>query len=136
MVKDDPELAQAVAEAVAEAGEGIILMLTGETVANAAAAAGVTFVPEGYVDLDYASDGSLVLERVKQLRDPETMGARAARLVTEGKVTTLDGTDLELEARSICVHGDAPNAPEIARAVRRSLVEAGAELVPLAELGL
>jgi len=135
MVKDDADLAQAVAEAVAEAGDGIILMLAGETVANAAAAEGVPFVPEGYVDLDYAADGSLVLERVKQLRDPETMGVRAARLVTEGKVTTLDGTDLELEARSICVHGDAPNAPEIARAVRRALEQAGAELVPLAALG-
>jgi UPF0271 protein len=134
MVKDDPELAQAVADAVAESGDGVILMLTGETVAAAAARAGVAFVPEGYVDLDYAADGSLVLERVKQLRDPETMGERAARLVTEGKVTTLDGTDLELEARSICVHGDAPNAPEIARAVRSSLESAAVELAPLAEL--
>jgi UPF0271 protein len=134
MVKDDAELAQAVADAVAESGDRVILMLTGETVATAAARAGVPFVPEGYVDLDYAADGSLVLERVKQLRDPQTMAERAARLVTEGKVTTLDGTDLELEARSICVHGDAPNAPEIAEAIRRALAEAGVELAPLADL--
>ena len=134
MVKDDPELAQAVAGAVAESGDGVILMLAGETVATAAAQAGVPFVPEGYVDLDYAPDGSLVIERVKQLRDPQVMGKRAARLVTEGKVTALDGTDLRLEARSICVHGDAPNAPEIAQAIRRSLEEAGVELAPLAEL--
>lgn len=134
MVRDDPELARAVAAAVAEAGDGVILMLAGETVAEAARTAGVPFVPEGYVDLDYAPDGSLVLERVKQLRDPDTMGKRAARLATEGTVTTLDGSELELEARSICVHGDAPNAPEIARAVRRSLEEAGVELAPLAQL--
>lgn len=135
MVKDDPELAQAVVEAVAEAGDGIILMLAGETVARAAQEAGVPFVPEGYVDLDYAADGSLVLERVKQLRDPDTMGARAVRLVTEGRVTALGGTELELEARSICVHGDAPNAPEIARAIRQALTAAGVELAPLTELG-
>ena len=132
MVKDDPELAGAVAEAVAEAGDGIILMLAGETVARAAKKAGVPFVPEGYVDLDYAADGSLVLERVKQLRDPDTMGTRATRLATEGKVTTLDGTELELEARSICVHGDSPGAVAMASAVRAALEDAGVELTPFA----
>jgi UPF0271 protein len=71
---------------------------------------------------------------VKQLRDSKTMAESATRLATERKVTTLDGTDLELEARSICVHGDAPNAPEIAEAIRRALGEAGVELAPLAGL--
>jgi UPF0271 protein len=134
MVQGDPELAQAVADAVAEVGSGVILLLAGQTVADAAAKAGVTFVPEGYVDLDYKASGELVIERVKQLRDPEKTAARAARIATEGKVDTLDGTDLELTASSICVHGDAPNAPDIAAAVRRALEAAGAELTPLAGL--
>jgi 5-oxoprolinase (ATP-hydrolysing) subunit A len=134
MAQGDPALAEAVADAVAELGDGVILLLAGKTVADAAQAAGVPFVPEGYVDLDYAGDGSLVIERVKQVRDPEAMAAKAVRLVTEGKVETLEGTDLELEARSICVHGDAPNAPEIAAALRRALEEAGIPLVPLVAL--
>ena len=80
--------------------------------------AGVPFVPEGYVDLDYDAAGKLVLERVKQVRDPEEMGEQALRLVREGTVRTIDGGELELRVESICVHGDAPNAPEIARAIR------------------
>jgi 5-oxoprolinase (ATP-hydrolysing) subunit A len=134
MVQEDAELAQAVADAVAELGGDVILMLAGQTVAEAAAKAGVPFVPEGYVDLDYGADGKLVIERVKQLRDPDDMAARAVRLATEGKVRTLDGTDLELEARSICVHGDSPNAPEIAAAIRRGLEDAGLTLAPLAAM--
>ena len=134
MAQGDPELAQGMADAIAELGGGVILLLAGKTVADAARAAGVPFVPEGYVDLDYAGDGSLVIERVKQVRDPETMAAKAVRLVTEGKVQTLDGRDLELEARSICVHGDAPNAAEIAGAIRGALEGAGVELAPLAVL--
>lgn len=133
MVQTDPELAQAVADAVAEMGD-VILLLAGDTVAEAARKANVRFVPEGYVDLDYSSDGSLVIERVKQLRDPEKTARRTVRLVTEGKVETLDGGDLELEAKSICVHGDAPNAPAIAQAIRRELEGAGVELAPLASL--
>lgn len=135
MVQEDPELADAVAEAVGEAGDGVILLLAGRAVAEAAEKRGVRFVPEGYVDLDYKSDGSLVIERVKQVRDPEQTAERALRLVTERRVPTLDGDELELQARSICVHGDAPNAPEIAGAIRRRLEEAEVELAPLAALG-
>jgi UPF0271 protein len=134
MVQGDAELAQGVADAVAETGGGVILLLAGKTVSDAAQNAGVPFVPEGYVDLDYAGDGSLVIERVKQLRDPQATAVRAVRLVTEGKVQTLDGGDLALKARSICVHGDAPNAAEIAAAIRSSLEAAGVELAPLANL--
>jgi 5-oxoprolinase (ATP-hydrolysing) subunit A len=134
MVQGDAELAQGVADAVAETGDGVILLLAGKTVSDAAQNAGVPFVPEGYVDLDYAGDGSLVIERVKQLRDPQATAVRAVRLVTEGKVQTLDGGDLTLKARSICVHGDAPNAAEIAAAIRSSLEAAGVKLAPLANL--
>jgi UPF0271 protein len=94
----------------------------------------VPFVPEGYVDLDYDAEGKLVLERVKQLRDPQEMGERALRLVRDGSVPTIDGGELRLRAESICVHGDAPNAAEIAQAIRASLETEGFELAPLAKL--
>ena len=92
-------------------------------------------MPEGYVDLDYDAEGKLVLERVKQLRDPQEMGERALRLVRDGTVPTIDGGELPLLADSICVHGDAPNAPEIAQAIRTALESEGIQLAPLAELG-
>jgi UPF0271 protein len=134
MIVDSPEYAEAVCAAVAALDPAVILLMPPD-VAGAAAAAGVPFVPEGYVDLDYDSAGKLVLERVKQVRDPEEMGEKAVRLVRERKVRTVDGGELELEVESICVHGDAPNAPEIARAIRRALAEAGIEVAPLAGLG-
>jgi 5-oxoprolinase (ATP-hydrolysing) subunit A len=133
MIVDSDELAQAVCTAVAKLGPDVILLMPPE-VAGAAGRAGVSFVPEGYVDLDYDAVGKLVIERVKQLREPEEMGKKTVRLVREGKVRTIDGDDLELQVESICVHGDAPNAPEIARAIRDALSEAEVELAPLAEL--
>jgi 5-oxoprolinase (ATP-hydrolysing) subunit A len=103
-------------------------------VEQAAVRAGVPFVPEGYVDLDYDSSGKLVLERVKQVRDPDETARRAVRLVRDGTVPTVDGGELGLRVESICIHGDAPNAPAIARAVRQALQDADVELVPLTEL--
>jgi UPF0271 protein len=132
-IVDSEEHAQAVVEAVAMLGSDVILLMPPE-VGPAAARAGVPFVPEGYVDLDYDANGRLVLERVKQLRDPDEMGEKAVRLVRDRKVLTVDGDDLELQVESVCVHGDAPNAPAIARAIREALQEAGIELAPLAEL--
>jgi len=132
-IADSPDHAQAAAEGVAMLGPDVILLMPPD-IEPAAAAAGVPFVPEGYVDLDYDAAGKLVLERIKQLRDPKEMGERAVRLVRDGKVRTVDGGDLSLEVESICVHGDAPNAAEIAAAIRKALAEAGVEVAPLAEL--
>jgi UPF0271 protein len=132
-IVDSPELARAAASAVAALGPDVILLMP-PSVAAAAAEAGVPFVPEGYVDLDYDAAGKLVLERAKQVRDPQEMGEKAVRLVRERRVRTIDGGDLELEVESICVHGDAPNAPEIALAIRAALEAAGSEIAPLADL--
>ena len=132
-IVDSPEYAQAAVRGVASLGSDVILLMP-PAVAEAAAGAGVPFVAEGYVDLDYDSAGKLVLERAKQVRDPEEMGAKAVRLVREGRVRTVDGGDLVLEVESICVHGDAPNAPQIAQAIRGALEEAGIELASLADL--
>jgi len=132
-IVDSTEHADAVAEAVATLGSEVILLMPPD-VEPAASRAGIPFVPEGYVDLDYDANGKLVLERVKQLRDPREMGERALRLVRDGTVPTIEGGELPLQAGSICVHGDAPNAAEIARAIRAALESAGIELAPLAEL--
>ena len=132
-IVDSPEYAQAAVRGVASLGSDVILLMP-PAVAGAAAGAGVPFVAEGYVDLDYDSAGKLVLERAKQMRDPVEMSEKAVRLVRDGRVRTVDGGDLELEVESICVHGDAPNAPEIARAIRDALERADIELAPLADL--
>jgi len=36
--------------------------------------------------------------------------------------------------RTVCLHGDAPNAVEVATTVRQRLAAAGVEVVPLREL--
>ena len=132
-IVDSAEHAEAVAGAVASLGPDVILLMPPD-VGPAAEKAGVPFVPEGYVDLDYDAAGKLVIERVKQLRDPNEMGERALRLVRDGTVPTIDGGELRLRAESVCVHGDAPNAPEIAQAIRAALESEGIELAPLAVL--
>lgn len=134
MCTQDDEYATAVVEAMKGLGHGLILLLTGERVAQAAQRAGVPFVMEGYVDLDYDVDGNLILERPKTARDPNEVAERAVLLARDGKVPVRGGGTFALTARSVCVHGDAANAPAVAKAVRERLGQAGVEAVPLRAL--
>ncbi len=134
MCSQDRTYAESMAETVKELDGGLILLLTGTVWADAARRVGVPFVMEGYIDLDYNDQGQLILERAKKARDPEAVAERAVALATEGKVPVRDGGWLPLAARSVCVHGDAENAPAIARAVRERLVKAGVEVAPLRAL--
>jgi UPF0271 protein len=133
MCSQDERYARAVVDSLAELDRGLILLLSGGLVADAARAAGVPFVAEGYIDLDYDSAGNLVIERVKRVRDPQETAERAVLLARERCVPTPGGS-VPMAADSLCVHGDAPNAVDIARAVRQALLGADVELVPLAEL--
>jgi UPF0271 protein len=133
MCTEDERYARAVVEAVGSLGPELIVLLSGERVAAAARAAGVPFVAEGYIDLDYDDAGKLVIERVKRTREPAEVARRAVLLAREGRVPTPGGS-VPLPAASVCVHGDAPNAPAVAKAVREALEAAGVELVPLRAL--
>ena len=62
------------------------------------------------------------------LHDPAQVADRALRLVREGVVEAADGTSVPVEAASLCVHGDSPDAVAMARAVRAALDADGIEV--------
>ena len=130
----DRETARGMVEAIRAVGRDLMLLSFGELLAQECNRAGVRMVHEGFVDLDYNAECELLVERAKQRRDAAAMARRAVTLANEQLVLTTSDTWLPVPAQSICVHGDGPNAPEIARAVRDGLVEAGYEIVGLREL--
>ena len=61
----------------------------------------------------------------------ETIGRaeeQALRIALKGKVRSLQGVELSVDAATICIHGDSPNAAATAAAVAKRLREAGVEL--------
>lgn len=111
-----------------------LLALAGAPIVRQARDAGLTVISEAFADRAYNPDGSLVSRRLagSVLHDPAEIAARMLRFARERKVQTIDGTDIALDASSICVHGDTPAAVEIARAVRAALEEAGITLASFA----
>jgi UPF0271 protein len=132
---DDPGQAEAVATAVAAFDRTLPLLgLPGSAMAEAAHGAGLTFVAEAFADRAYQPDGRLVprRERGALVEDPYEVVARAAAFALHHRVTTVDGSVLPVEPRSLCVHGDTPGAVYLAREIRRTLVDAGVTLAPFA----
>jgi 5-oxoprolinase (ATP-hydrolysing) subunit A len=131
----DTEQAGAIAAAVRSYGRPLpVLTMPGSALAAAAADAGIPVVPEAFGDRAYNCDGTLVRRGLPGalLTDPDAVAARVTRLVTTGTVQAIDGSELAVTARSVCIHGDTPGAVVMARAVRAALIGAGVSLVPFA----
>jgi UPF0271 protein len=123
--------AQAVVDAVAAVDTSLpILGLPGSVVLHRATAAGLRAVGEAFADRAYTPAGTLVprTEPGAVLHDPAEVAARVVRLARDGVVTAVDGSDVEVRAESVCIHGDSPGAVGMARAVRRELEAAGVEI--------
>lgn len=107
-----------------------LVCLAGSPLVEQARAAGLRAVPEAFADRAYEPTGALVArsEPGAVLHEPELVSARMLQLVQRGTVTARDGSTVAVEAESICVHGDSPDAVGMARAVRERLLEAGVEL--------
>ena len=129
------EQAAAVVAAVVALDAGLpVLGLPGSAFLRIAAAAGLRTVVEAFADRAYTPEGHLVPRGLPGavLHDAREVAARMVRLATEERVTAIDGTEVQVQADSICTHGDSPGAVQMARAVRDALTAEGVEIAPFA----
>ena len=133
MAGADGRLARAVAEAVAEIDDSLILLaLSGSEMIRAADAVGLPSASEVFADRAYEEDGSLRARSKPDavIHDEAECAARVLRMVTEGKVTAVTGRDIDIRADSICVHGDSPEALLFVRRIRETLKNGGVTIKP------
>ncbi|WP_267716082.1 LamB/YcsF family protein [Streptomyces sp. CoH17] len=124
----DDDQARAVVAGVRLAGGALpVLGLPGSRLLAAASEAGLTGVPEAFADRAYTAGGTLVPRREpgSVVTDADAVVRRAVAFAVDGSVEAVDGTAVTVAARSLCVHGDTPNAARIAARVRAALETAG-----------
>lgn len=125
--------ARAVVEAVRAYDPALpVLGLPGSELLRAAEAAGLRAVPEFFVDRGYTPEGGLVprSEPGALLDDAGAAADRLVRMLADGVVRAVDGTDVAVRAESACLHGDSPGAVATARRVRDGLARAGVRIAP------
>ena len=124
-----PDLARAIARAVARFSRDLPLvgLASSTAFAEAASEAGLRFIPEAFADRRYNPDGSLQSRSIagSLLTDPAEAAQQVLRLACDGVVQAHDGTLVSVHAQSICFHGDTPGAPTIVAAARQGLESAG-----------
>lgn len=139
MAGKDMRLAEAICEGIAELDESLILLaLSGSAMMEAAKRKGLRAAREVFADRAYEPDGSLVA-RTKPgavIADENEAAFRVIRMIREKKVRAVDGTDLDMEADSVCIHGDSIHALEFAKKLRAAFSAAGIEAAPLKDIVL
>jgi len=127
----DEGVARAVAEAVYETDPRLMLVgLAGSRLLAAGTDCGLSTVSEVFSDRTYQSDGSLTpRSRPDALFTDEAAAvAQVLRMVREGKVGATDGSEVEIRADTICLHGDGVHAVAFAMAIKSALQAAGVSI--------
>ncbi len=128
MALDHPAYARAIAEATATMDPTLLIYtLRGSELWNAAQHAGLRPVSEFFADRPMRASGEVVMFRWWEEFDatPDVVAERAVRVAADHVVTTLEGTELTIDAETVCVHSDTPGAAELGRSVRRRLDDSG-----------
>ena len=137
MSADGGELAKAICQAVLEVDpELVLVVLAGTPWVEVAREMGVRVAREAFADRALNADGTLV-SRSKPgavIHDVDEVVERSVKMVTRGKATAITGEEIDVRADTFCLHGDTPEATDMAAALRSKLLAAGVEIVPLNKL--
>lgn len=128
-------LAEATANAVYEIDPRLVLFgLAGSHLLSAGRAAGLVVASEVFADRTYQDDGSLTPRSRPDalIENGVRATAQALRMIREGKVSTTSGSEIVVQADTICLHGDGAHAVEFARGLREALAGAGVEVAAVA----
>ena len=131
MAVRDEKLADTIARAIASVDPKLILFAPDNSeLARAGKARGLQIAREVFADRNYLNDGWLVPRTRPDalLRDPKEAAQRALRMLREGKVRAVEGSDVDVRGETICVHGDTPGAVEFARELRSQLEREGVSI--------
>ncbi len=105
----------------------VLFALSGSEMLSACLDAHLSAASEGFADRAYGPDGFLIPRSQPRaiLSDVKEVVARAVRMAVEGRIVSTGGGDIAVHVDTICIHGDTPGAPELARTVRAGLEQAG-----------
>jgi len=119
----DRAVARTIGAAVLQVNPHLPVMgLSGSVMLDVFSEMGLTVMGEAFADRTYEMDGSLRNRKFPDalITDP-AQAAKQAKLIAKGKIIAVDGSELEIEAQTICIHSDTPHALAIAGEVRMAM---------------
>jgi UPF0271 protein len=130
------DLSKAIVSAVADADSSLILYgLAGSELIKAGQEKGLKTANEVFADRTYIQDGTLTPRRLPNalLTNPDEAAAQVVRMVKEKKVRTTDGPDIDIDAETVCIHGDGAHALSFAQLIRTKLQEENIDITRISK---
>ncbi|WP_345827386.1 5-oxoprolinase subunit PxpA [Pantoea sp. BRR-3P] len=137
LVNRDAALAQQVMELVARINSDLIVFAQPDTLIEAAAqAAGLKTLTLFLADRAYDAQGLLVPRGIAGavIKEEAALRARVRQFLQHGTVTTIEGEEVAIRARSILVHSDTPGSLTLATIVRSEIEASGHQVAPAAQV--
>jgi UPF0271 protein len=134
MAVRNEEMADAIARAVKAIDPRLIFFApVASALSRAAESNELRVAREVFADRNYMPDGTLVSRdrRDALLHDPVEAANRVFGMLCENKVRAIDGSEVHVEADTICLHGDNPGAVAFARELRLALHQMGIVVAPV-----
>ena len=134
---ENENVARAIAQAIVAVDPRLMYVALagakGELIALVAQEVGLKVVFEAFPDRAYTSQGTLLSRREPGavIQDPKIVANRALKMAKEKRIVAVDGSEIIVEAQTLCVHGDNPKAVELVRAIRETLETNGVEVKPI-----
>lgn len=127
----DQTVADDVAQTIASFNRHLLLFaLAGSVLVESGRKAGLTVVQEAFADRAYLSNGTLVpRSRPGAVLETKEQVRRQLHEILNGYVTSIEGRRVDLQADSLCIHTDTPQAVEFVQLVRAELESAGLNIV-------
>jgi 5-oxoprolinase (ATP-hydrolysing) subunit A len=127
-IGNDSEQAAAVIDAIADFNsKWDILGPDTQVVKSAASRVGLKVVHEFFADRAYLPVGTLVPRTFADsvFHDAELISQRVLNWLSDGGVQASDGSTIQIDAKSICLHGDTPGAVTSAASIHKRCTAAG-----------
>jgi len=117
----DEDIAQTIGEAIIQVDPLLKVMgLAGSKMLSVFDGLGLDTMAEAFADRTYEPDGTLRNRKFNDalITDPN-QAAQQTLAIINGYVVSVDGTEVPIEAQTLCIHSDTANAVEIAKAVNK-----------------
>lgn len=126
MAVKNQALARGLARAVKDVDPSLVFFgLAGSVMIDEAKALGLRVAGEVFGDRSYQPDGSLTPRNQPgaMITDVQKSIEQVLRMIQERVIIAQDGTRVSIQADTLCLHGDQPDAVSFAQAIRQALKE-------------
>jgi len=100
-------------------------------ISHMAKKSGLNVIHEAFIDRNYQANGALIgrINRDAVILSKEDQARQALSIVFKGEVMTHDSKHIQIEADTLCIHGDNPDSISMAIQAKKILEENGCQII-------